>query len=310
MSNSDYATGLPEKGVYGDLSQLTPGQLVTYALQEHRTKRSKGRAHYDLRLGTPDTGLFSWAVPKARMPLSKEKLLAIRTELHRYGYGKFQGQLGPGYGAGQVRRVNYGDANIDSQTPRSIQFTPAGSDVPTQYHLIHTKDDKWLLSNTTPQEPEEKQAGSIPWLFSKPDVVVPGTGPHTLIAGLSGSGKTTDMRSISDGKKQIEVDDFFPLSTDEGVDDNDLAWHQTLQFEPKLEKMLKKKQPSIIEGVQLPIFRKVPGAMDQTWRIKRTSLIKSTLRKWLRDRKHTDDRYSLSLLQSLKGNLATKKNAG
>lgn len=151
MPNSDYAPGLPEKGAYGDLSQLTPGQLVTYALQEHRTKRSKGRSHYDLRLGTPDTGLFSWAVPQARLPLPKEKLLAIRTELHRHGYGQFQGTLGPGYGQGQVRRADYGEAVIHSHTPRSVQFTIAHAKVPTRYRLMHIKEDQWLLFNTTPQ---------------------------------------------------------------------------------------------------------------------------------------------------------------
>ena len=151
MSNSDYAPGLPEKGVYGDLGKLTPGQLVTYALQEHSTDRQRGRSHYDLRLGTPDTGLFSWAVPKAKLPTLKEKLLAVRTELHRYGYGGFKGRIGSGYGAGTVRQADYGDAIIHSQSPRSIQFTIAHAKVPARYRLMHVKDDKWILTNTTPQ---------------------------------------------------------------------------------------------------------------------------------------------------------------
>ena len=36
----------------------------------------------------------------------------------------------------------------------------------------------------------------IPWVFSQPDLVIPGKGksPHILLTGLSGSGKTTDAR--------------------------------------------------------------------------------------------------------------------
>ena len=147
----DYAPGLPTKDEFGDLGELSPGQLVTYALQQHSTDRQKGRSHYDLRLGTPETGLFSWAIPKAHLPALREKLLAVRTELHRHGYGAFKGRIGSGYGAGTVRQADYGSAVIHSTSPRSIQFTIAHAKVPVRYRLMQIRDDKWLLTNTTPQ---------------------------------------------------------------------------------------------------------------------------------------------------------------
>ena len=148
---SEYAPGIPQKGYRGTpLETLKPDELVTYALQHHKTTRRPDDPHLDLRLGTPETNLFSWALPKARLPQLKEKLLAVNTELHNYGYGRFQGNIGKGYGSGQVKLQDYGKALVTHVSPRSIHFTLAHARVPVRYRLLHLKDDQWLMTNHTP----------------------------------------------------------------------------------------------------------------------------------------------------------------
>ena len=152
MSNqgTEYAPGIPEKGKYGDIANLPMQDLVTYVLQKHITERSKGRSHYDMRLGTPQTDLFSWALPKTRLPEVGQKQLAIQTELHDYPYGKYHGPIPKGYGAGRVSLDDYGSAYVNKLTKRSIEFTLAHSRVPVRYKLIHIKGQDWLLTNVTP----------------------------------------------------------------------------------------------------------------------------------------------------------------
>ena len=153
FSKDAQALGIPDMGNYGrPTKDLTPGQLVKYVLQQHETARKPGRPHYDLRLGTPDTGLFSWAVPKASLPAPGEKRLAPQTQVHSYGYGDFTGRIGRGYGHGRVTMADNGKALITKVTPNSISFTVAHARHPQRYTLIRippeklqTKDPQWLL---------------------------------------------------------------------------------------------------------------------------------------------------------------------
>ena len=144
-----YAPGIAEKGNTGDPTQgLTPGQLVTYVLQHHKTQRRPNQPHYDLRLGTPDTGMFSWAVPKAQLPEPGEKRLAPQTEVHDFGYNDFQGHIGKGYGAGDVRTADKGKAVITKVSPNAINFTLAHTKVPVRYSLVKINTESgrdWLL---------------------------------------------------------------------------------------------------------------------------------------------------------------------
>jgi uncharacterized membrane protein (UPF0127 family)/2'-5' RNA ligase len=145
----DFAPGIPDREQYGEPTRhLTPGELVSYFVQRHRTLRRPDSEHLDLRLGTPETDLFSWAIPKGRMPEGKERLLAPQTQLHRYGYGDFQGDITRGYGAGQVRRADKGKVVITRVTPNTIQFTLAHTRIPTRYALIRMQTERgreWLL---------------------------------------------------------------------------------------------------------------------------------------------------------------------
>jgi hypothetical protein len=149
----EYAPGIPDRGRYGDpMTGLTEGQLADYVLQRHETARQPERPHLDLRLGSPSTDLHSWALPKARMPVDKEKLLAVQTQLHNFGYGSFTGPIGKGYGRGLVSMEDKGKARITKVGPDAVHFTLAHTKVPASYTLIRTggKDGRnWLLVRST-----------------------------------------------------------------------------------------------------------------------------------------------------------------
>lgn len=162
----DFAPGIKSKTEHGEPARkLKPGQLVDYVVQKHDTKRKPGRPHLDLRLGSPETGLFSWAVPKGKLPKPGEKKLAPQTQVHDYEYRTYEGDIGKGYGAGHVRREDLGRAIITNTTPNTVSFTLADSRVPTRYSLIHmnTGNGKdWLLIN--------RSARKVPGVGTKPDI--------------------------------------------------------------------------------------------------------------------------------------------
>ena len=145
-----YAKGIQDKNDYGDLKKLKARQLVKYVLQKHYSDRNK-RTHYDLRLGLPETGLYSWALPKATLPVDNQKLLAVRTQLHNYGYGDYRGVIPSGYGAGKVEMEDNGQAYLNEVSPDKVTFSVAHKKHPTRYKLVHTKDDKWLILNADPK---------------------------------------------------------------------------------------------------------------------------------------------------------------
>lgn len=145
--------GLPDRSDYGDLSKLTPGQLVNLLLQQHDARRA-GR-HYDLRLGDESTGqLLSWAVRKG-LPAPGKRHLAVQQPVHEPSYAEFEGEIPSGYGAGTVRKAKQGRILITSATPQRIEFSTADERYPQRYVLFRPKNWKnrdWLLANITPRK--------------------------------------------------------------------------------------------------------------------------------------------------------------
>lgn len=146
---ASYAPGLPNKHVYGEPTRdLKPGQLADYVLQKHETARNPTRPHFDMRIGSPATNLFSWAIPGAELPEEGKKKLAPQTQLHTFAYGNFEGPIREGYGAGYVSRQDQGQVMIRKVQPNAIHFTIAHTKVPVRYALIRIggKDGRdWLL---------------------------------------------------------------------------------------------------------------------------------------------------------------------
>ena len=162
----DYAPGIPDPNAFGDvLGTLKPGDTPEYVLQRHETVRNPGHPHYDLRLGTPETNLFSWAVPNARLPEPGQTVRpTVQTHLHAFPYGNFTGKIGPGYGHGTVSMADRGKAVITRVSPNTLHFTVAHSRVPTRYVLIHIggRDGRaWQLY-------AKPSPGKIPGVGDKP----------------------------------------------------------------------------------------------------------------------------------------------
>ena len=161
---ADFAPGLPVKHQRGEPTKvLQPGELYDYVLQHHSTVRNPKRPHYDLRIGGPE-GMYSWAIPGAVMPEPGERKLAPQTEVHRHGYKDFQGRIGQGYGAGDVRQADLGKALITKVTPDTVSFTLAHTKVPVRYSLVKIKTESgrdWLLIN-------KPIPGKVPGVGDKP----------------------------------------------------------------------------------------------------------------------------------------------
>jgi len=147
---NEFARGIPDKHVYGEPTRkLKPGQLATYVLQHHRTRRRPTQPHYDLRIGTPKTNLFSWAIPGAQLPEPGKRKLAPQTQVHAFPYGEFEGPIREGYGSGFVRRQDRGQVLITKTTPNAVHFTIAHTRIPTRFALVRIGTGRggrdWLL---------------------------------------------------------------------------------------------------------------------------------------------------------------------
>lgn len=129
-----------------DIDKLDIDSIYPYFVQEHATTRKNRKPHYDFRIGDPNMGLASWAIPKARLPEDKEKLLAIQTPIHDYDYGKFTGSIGKGYGEGRVTLKDTGKAKIVGRTSNSVSFILNPGENQKKYTLVFTKEpDKYIL---------------------------------------------------------------------------------------------------------------------------------------------------------------------
>lgn len=157
------AKGIPDRGEYGDLSTLTPGQMLEYVAQEHLADRAGH--HVDLRFGD-ENGMHSWALPKG-MPAPGAKHLAVHQPVHDLSYAGFQGEIPKGeYGAGTVKTKDRGKVLVTAAEPNNISFVTAHKKSPEFYTLVKPDKDggDWLLVNHTPVD----AAAHAPGLLDKP----------------------------------------------------------------------------------------------------------------------------------------------
>lgn len=145
------AKPLPEDSI----AELSDDRL-RYVVQHHQ--QLGNREHLDLRLGTPTTGLHSWAVPKAKMPEPGEKRLLVQTPVHDYSYGEFQGPLRSG--KGMVRRQAYTDAKVMARTPHTLHIQADGREMTLLRSTGKDGKVKWYLLGHAPAL-AEKVAGDL-----------------------------------------------------------------------------------------------------------------------------------------------------
>jgi len=159
-AKKDYAPGLPDPQMFGDLKRLPLNRSLRWVVQEHRAKRA-GK-HYDVRLG--DKMLFSWATKK-ELPEPGQRISVFQQPLHKGEYADFEGEILSGYGAGTVRTKDKGSVLVTKVKPDQINFTVTHRKFPEMYTLVRrsgppakpkterekkTQGGTWLMINTTP----------------------------------------------------------------------------------------------------------------------------------------------------------------
>ncbi len=160
--------GIPDRSDFGDpAAAVEPGDVLDYFIQHHDARRAG--AHYDLRAGTPETNLFSWATKKELPQPGGRPIALYQQPIHAYDYGSFSGQLGHGYGAGQVELRKKGKLLITDTTPTTVHFSTAGPGAEVKrYVLVNPKNPNnksWLLiRGHDPQRPalDKEHYKSIP----------------------------------------------------------------------------------------------------------------------------------------------------
>jgi hypothetical protein len=150
-------TAIPDKKNFGKLERLASykGKLIDWFVKLHDAKRS-GR-HLDYRLGTPNTGLFSWASRKELPTESGQGRSWFRQPLHTFANGAWEGYIGKGYGAGKVTLQDKGKLLVTTVKPNRISFTLAHRKYPERFTLVKGKGgtNQWYLINVTPSVPIE-----------------------------------------------------------------------------------------------------------------------------------------------------------
>ncbi|MFA5023482.1 MAG: DNA polymerase ligase N-terminal domain-containing protein [Patescibacteria group bacterium] len=114
-----------------------------FVIQKHDAE--KAGTHYDLRLENDKGAMSSWAIPKARLPKGKEKLLAQKVEDHPTSYNIFEGKIEEGYGKGVVAIHDSGHYEEIEKTNKKIKFKLNGKKEKGTYVLINTDGKRWLI---------------------------------------------------------------------------------------------------------------------------------------------------------------------
>lgn len=133
------------------------GDVVDYIFQRHYQDRNK-RTHMDIRLGTPTLGLYSWAVPKGRVPGRGERLLAKQTSLHDYAKTMgIPGVISTKKGPNSVETDATGKAHIVKAGPGKVSFEITYNDEPIRLTLVRSKKrpDDWILLGAKHVTPDE-----------------------------------------------------------------------------------------------------------------------------------------------------------
>jgi len=114
-----------------------PTKPLNFVIHDHYAKRH----HFDLRFEDPKTGeLISFALPKARMPKGRERMLLVRTENHPFSYLRFEGTIPEGhYGAGKVKIEDIGTYEIvEGSFDKSVVVDLKGKKNKGKYKIYKT----------------------------------------------------------------------------------------------------------------------------------------------------------------------------
>jgi bifunctional non-homologous end joining protein LigD len=133
----------------GTARKKPAAKKLRYCVQKHLASS----LHYDFRLEHRGV-LLSWAVPKGPSLDPDVKRLAIHVEDHPYDYGKFEGVIPSGYGAGIVMLWDEGFWKPHSDVAEALEkghlsFDLSGKKMKGAFALTRIKaegtTEQWLL---------------------------------------------------------------------------------------------------------------------------------------------------------------------
>lgn len=120
-----------------DLRFEAEGEVDTYLGMRGDTPEPKDRGEKVLR---------SFAVPKHRLPAKGERLLAVPTEDHPWGYKDFEGVIPDGYGAGEVKLIHSDYIEVSRFEQDKISFHYDGG----KFAMFQLKGkEQWLITRVT-----------------------------------------------------------------------------------------------------------------------------------------------------------------
>lgn len=152
---ADFAVGIPWKEHRGEPTVVAPGKLYDFLIARHLAQRSG--PHYDIRLGSPLLGLFSWATKKEIPTKPSETIAVYQQPLHKYDYLNFSGEIPAGYGKGIVKPVLKTKVLITDASPEGISFTVDKGTTIDRFKLMKKRDHgsrnpTWYLVNVAPNK--------------------------------------------------------------------------------------------------------------------------------------------------------------
>lgn len=149
-----HAVGIEDFEVYGDLGKIPQygesDSLPIFVVSRHDAERAG--PHYDIRIGTPETGLISFATRKELPELPGESIAVFAQPLHDYDYKDFSGEIPSGYGKGYVHPAKQSPIVVHNVSSDKIVFSLDLGRGIARYSLVKDKKDskRWYLVNVSP----------------------------------------------------------------------------------------------------------------------------------------------------------------
>ena len=144
--------GIPNKAFLGNLAALQAYNDLFFMRSKHEARRAG--THYDVRMGTPQTGLFSWATKKEFPNLPGSTIALYQQPVHSWRYRNFSGEIPEGYGAGKVHPAEQYDAILHDVDSNKLVFSIQTKNGINRYQMIKVRNSGskpvWYLTNITP----------------------------------------------------------------------------------------------------------------------------------------------------------------
>lgn len=130
---------------------INAGDLVDYVIDQHNA-RIRG-LHQDYRFGKKGLGLHSFATTKDIQKATPGVPLSLfQQPTHAFKHLDFEGTIPPGYGAGEVKKLEKGKLLFTEVGPNELHYTVASKRPEERYALIKGQDKQWLMAKGKPAE--------------------------------------------------------------------------------------------------------------------------------------------------------------